>query len=468
MTEPQKRHPVVAIVGRPNVGKSSLFNAIVKRRLAIVHEMSGVTRDRVGAMALFEGRRFRLVDTGGLGVLSGESRGVDMWDSSIRRQVAAAVDASDVVIFLGDALDGVTPLDKDIASMLRTSGRPVVVAANKCDGDELKNDAAEFSSLGFGNVFPLCCLHREGVAALLREVMTYIPEENFAPPPSVPTVRIAIVGRPNVGKSTIVNALVGEERVMASPVAGTTRDAVDVGFMLPGSKGDMKAVLVDTAGIRKASKVDGVVEFFSVMRAKSAIERADVVLVVVEAGSGAVTAQDRRIAGLVETAGRPCIVVVNKTDLCPKLSKRELETELRETIPGLSYAPCVFVSATNRSGLDGLKTAVVGLAERLDTAITTGVLNRVISEAMEERVPPTVGNSHLKVYYSSLVGSRPPRILMFVNRPDLAPDSYVTYLRKRIRTAFDLEGMPVEVELRARPKTIRSFHTQSRNVKRRK
>ncbi len=466
---PLKRCPVIAIVGRPNVGKSSLFNAIIGRRFAIVHEMSGVTRDRVSASGRFEERKFTLVDTGGLGEMKGK-RNIDMWDSGIAEQVSAAVENADLLIMVADAQAGVTPLDVDVAQRLRASGKKILFAANKCDSDELKNDAAEFTRLGFSKIYPVCSLHKGGINALLHDALALCPAKDYSGEEEPSKIRIAIVGRPNVGKSSLVNALIGDQRLMTSPIAGTTRDAVDVDFNLKYNGVDHPAVLVDTAGLRKTAKVDTVVELFSVMRAKSAIERADLVVMVLEAGADAITAQDRRIAGLIEKAGKACVLAVNKIDLRPGVSMKEMQTELRSELPNLSYAPAEFISAKNHQMLDRLTGRIAEVMEQLDTEITTGVLNRVIGDAMERNAPPVIGNASLKVYYASLVAMRPPKIRLFVNRMNLVADNYATYLQKQIRNAFDLNGIPVLLEFRARPKkvVIRQHESSARKGRKRR
>ena len=378
--------PAIAIVGRPNVGKSSLFNTIVGRRLSIVHEMSGVTRDRVVAPLVRNGRRFELIDTGGLGMLAGESRKVDVWDSRIAEQVELAIEGADVLIFVANVRDGIVPLDAEVARRLHSSGKPVLFAANKCDNPELDAEAVEFMQLGFDRVYPVSCLHRRGVNALVEAALRLLPEGGAGEPAAdAPApVNIAVVGRPNVGKSSLVNALLGEERVMVSDVAGTTRDAIDVDFQIR-YQGELRpAVLVDTAGLRKKAKVDTVVEFFSVMRAQAAVTRADLVLFVVEASADGMTAQDRRIASMIRESGKGCVIVANKFDLCRDEHRlKQLQAELRRSLPGMSYAPAVFISARDRSNLGGLLDQIAEVMEQLELKIPTGVLNRVLADAVE-------------------------------------------------------------------------------------
>jgi len=455
-TEKTNRLPAIAIVGRPNVGKSSLFNSILGRRLAIVHEMSGVTRDRVAAPVSRGGRRFTLIDTGGLGMLSGESRKVDRWDAGIAEQVEAAVSDADVLIMVGDAQAGVTPLDRDVAARLRTAGKKVLFAANKCDDDSVRNDAAEFSSLGFGNPYPVSCLHRGGIPALLDAALKLLP-----PPVPLeltpPRLNLAVIGRPNVGKSSLVNALTGSRRVMTSPIAGTTRDAVDIEFSFLFGDEKVPALLVDTAGLRKTAKVDSVVELFSVMRAKSAIERADLVIFVMEAGDAGATAQDRKIAGLIQKAGKACVIAANKVDLCSEQAKKDLLNEIRETVPGLGYAPVALISAQEQKGLDRLLELVGEVRRQSEMDVSTGLLNRVLGDAFTANPPPVSGISPLKLFYAVTAGKKPHRFKLFVNRKEAAVPHYVNYLKNKLRAAFDLTGVPIELEFCPRPKTVESF-----------
>ena len=441
------------------MGKSSLFNAILGRRMAIVHEMSGVTRDRVSTTVRRDGRCFTLIDTGGLGLLSGETKNVEMWDAGIAIQVEAAVADADVLIMVGDAQAGVTPLDMDVADRLRAAGKPVVMAANKCDTAQLKDDAAEFVRLGFGNVSPICCQHRGGIAALLDRVWAAFPKdvEWINDTENAERINIAVIGRPNVGKSSLINALLGDERVMTSDIAGTTRDAVDIDFDITFNGQSHPAVLVDTAGLRKSAKVDEIVEYFSVMRSKSAIERADLVIFVVEAGLDGATAQDRRIAGMISEAGKACVIAVNKWDLYPEVAVKQLISELRYSLPRMGFVPAVLISAAKRQNLDKLLDNVAKVMEQLEQDIPTGVLNRVLQSAFESNPPPVMGTAPLKLFYASMVGQKPPRFKLFVNRAELAADNYVTFLKNKLRDAFNLVGIPIIIDVVSRPKKIETI-----------
>lgn len=465
--------PVVAIVGRPNVGKSSLFNAIIGTRLSIVHEMPGVTRDRITAPATHNGRRFELVDTGGLGMRFGETRNVDMWDERIAQQVNSALEDADVLVLVTNVQDGIMPLDQEVVQKIRSCGKPVIVAANKSDNPKLAQQAVEMESLGLDSVIPVSCLHRSGIGELLDRVVSKLapqPGENSPDNGEEPEeknnepVRIAVVGRPNVGKSSLVNALLGEDRVMVSDIAGTTRDAIDVDFTIKYRGEECPAVLIDTAGLRKKAKVQGAVEMFSVMRAKSAIERARIVLFVTEASVDGVTAQDRRIAGMIEESGKACILVVNKIDTCSDYPKSEIVKQIRYSLPGMSYAPLVLISAEKHRHLDMLLDQISQVMEQLQLRIPTSVVNQLIYDAIERTTPPVVGHAPLRFYYGSQVATEPPKFLLFVNDKKYCAPNYLIYLRNSIRSAFDFTGLPVIIELRSRPKTIASKHTPSRPV----
>ncbi len=461
--------PTIAIVGRPNVGKSSLFNAIIGRRMAIVHEQSGVTRDRVAAVGSFRGRHFQLIDTGGLGTL-GATRGIDRWDEHIAEQVFTAVADADLLIMVVNVQQGIVPLDEDVAGRLRATGKPILLAVNKSDNSNLSGEAVEFTRLGFADYVPVSCLHRIGIDTLMETALRQLPEVSLEEEENtVKPLRIAIIGRPNVGKSSLVNALLGEERVITSEIAGTTRDAVDVDFQIKYRDEMRPAILVDTAGLRKTAKVHDAVEMFSVMRAESAVQRADLVIMVTEAGMDGITAQDRRIAGLIEKSQKACIIAANKYDLCLGEEKlKVLQADLRRNLPGLAYAPAVFVSAAKRLHLNTLLDSITAVAEQLELKLSTALVNRVLLDAFEKLSPPVVGVSPLRLYYAAMTGQMPPRFLLFVNKSANCAPNYLAYLRNTLRQAFDLTGLPIILELRDRPKKVVNFHTPSRNEPRRR
>ena len=472
ITLPENTLPSVAIVGRPNVGKSSLFNCILGKRIAIVHEASGVTRDRVMAPGAYSGRHFQLIDTGGLGLLDGETRSADRWDKVIAEQAAAAIEGADVLIFVTSVREGLHQLDKEVALRLRAAGKEVLLAVNQCDNDASAALAVEFAELGFPRVYPISCMHNRGIKTLLDALVRALPEA--APDESGETEEekpfyLAVAGRPNVGKSSLVNALLGEERVIVSDVPGTTRDAVDIRFLFEFQGEKRPAVLVDTAGLRRKGKVDNVVEYFSGMRTENAIRRADLVLLVLEASPDGVTAQDKRLAALVQDAGKACVLVANKSDLQRGVTeKAELETAIRQSLPGMSYAPLVFISAKEKRNLGRLLDTAAEVLEQTRVRIGTPLLNRVLADAFEKRTPPVVGAAPLKMYYASRIGDLPPRFLLFVNDPAYCAPHYLAYLRNEMRQAFGLVGLPVELVLRKKPRKVASFHSPGRGAPRKR
>lgn len=442
--------PVIAIVGRPNVGKSSLFNSILKRRHAIVHFDSGVTRDRVSAPGVYDGRRFNLIDTGGLGMYSGQKKNLGFWDQAIEQQVEAALDDAVTILFVVDVMDGLTELDKAIAARLRTCSKKVLLVANKADNYKGELAADEFHALGFEKIFPVSSLHRKGINEVLDAALAGVPqtvrEGDKAPRP----LRISVLGRPNVGKSSLVNKLLGQKRVIVSEVAGTTRDAIDIEFTLKCHDEDVPALLVDTAGLRKRSKVDGAVEHYSIMRAEEAMNTSDIVLFVVEAAKDGMTSQDKTIARMIEDSGKGCIIVANKWDECSGQKQKDVFDEIRRTLPQMEYAPVVFTCALSGYNFNELYETIAELRAQMSVKISTSMVNRVIGDAQDRNAAPVVGTKPFKIYYGTMVDNPPPRFSLFVNDPKLCADNYKTYLENYIRRAFEFIGFPIKLHFKER------------------
>ncbi len=450
LTDVRTALPAIAIVGRPNVGKSSLFNAILKRRQAIVHFDSGVTRDRVSASGVFDNCRFTLFDTGGLGMYQGEKRGVGFWDRMIEEQVDAAIASADTILFVVDAQTGLSPLDKGIAAKIRACGKKVLLVANKADNAGYDLHADEFHELGFDKIYTVSCLHRRGIDDMMSDAVADLPRIREGRKIKR-RLRIAVLGRPNVGKSSIVNRMLGEERVIVSDVPGTTRDTIDTEFMLPCRDEIVPAQIVDTAGLRKRSKVDDAVEQYSNMRAAEALESCDIVLFVIESSVGCATAQDKSIARMIEESGKGCIIVANKWDIRADGEKAQtLLTEIYASLPKMRYAPVVFTSAKSGYNFDALYEAIAQLRGQMSLKISTSLLNQVIQDAVARSLPPVVGTKPLKIYYGTMTSSTPPKAVLFVNKVSYCADSYKTYLINYFRKAFGFVGFPVFLRLQER------------------
>ncbi|BBH21013.1 GTPase Der [Paenibacillus baekrokdamisoli] len=428
--------PIIAIVGRPNVGKSTIFNRIIGDRLAIVEDKPGVTRDRIYSAGEWNGRAFSVVDTGGI-----EIDGEDQIMKSVRMQAELAIEEADVIIFMVDAKDGLTIADDEVAQMLLRSRKPIVVAVNKVDNLNRHDDIYEFYNLGFGTPIGISGAHGMGIGDLLDAAVEKLPElteEHYEDD----VIRVALIGRPNVGKSSLVNALLGEERVIVSDVAGTTRDAIDTPFERDGQK----YVLIDTAGMRKRGKVYETTEKYSVMRALKAIERADVVLVLINGEEGIIE-QDKHIAGYAHEAGKASIFVVNKWDVVEKDEKtmKNFTQDIREQFLFMTYAPIVFLSALTKQRLHKLLPIVTRASEQHALRIQTHLLNDVLSDAIAINPPPTDKGRRLRINYATQVAVKPPTIVLFANDPDMMHFSYERYLENKIRAAFDFEGTPIRI-----------------------
>ena len=445
--------PTVAIVGRPNVGKSALFNRLVQRRIAIVHDQPGVTRDRLAGDCKLGSRPFTVVDTGGIG-----ARDSDNLSDRVQTEAELAMEMADLIIFVADSRDGVTPVDRELAKKLRTTGKSVILAVNKIDHPKQDLADAEFTSLGFENLIPVSAAHGRGIGELVEEIERNLPQlvaSNQEPVGATP-LKLAIVGRPNVGKSSLINAILQDKRTIVSHTAGTTRDSVDI----PYEHGGQSYFLIDTAGIRARGKHDSSVEVFSVMRSEKSIERADVCVLIVDAVEG-VTAQDKKIAGLIQEAVKPCIIVVNKLDLVKPAARVRnfldaVLHQIRAKLFFLSYAPIDILSAHTGENLDRLFGSIDKIQRHAHRSIGTGVLNRLFQQAMEAHPPPLRGNRRFKILYATQVDRESasriasPTFVLFVNSPELLTDAYRRYLEAKIREKYGYYGLPIIFRFRWR------------------
>jgi GTPase len=497
-------HPVrvsclIAIVGRPNVGKSALFNRIVGRRIAIVHDQPGVTRDRVTAEAEWRGHAFTLVDTGGIGLLRGEKAN-DVIAKAALEQVGLAIESANVILLVVNAQEGLVPLDREVAERLHRSGKPILIAANKVDTSRTEKDADEFAGLGFEKIFPVSAIHGGGIEELMEAAVALLPEVSSqqsvvsseggdrtnAPATDhplltadSPALKLAIIGRPNVGKSSIINALTQSERVIVSPIPGTTRDAIDVPFEVETDGVRQKYILIDTAGLRKTRRVDDSIEFFSVQRAEDSIARCDIAVLVLDAEMD-ITEQDKKIADVIVENRKACIVVVNKWDLFEQSARQAREEEIvrrnkKERREGqekemstlgefgawvqkklffLDYAPVIFTSAQSGFHLARLLEAIRYVAAQLQQKIPTAILNRTLRDAVERRQPVSNLGHRLKFFYATQVRQAPPTFLLFINRDELISDQYKKYLADQMRRAFGYEGCPIVLAAKPRPHTV--------------
>ncbi|MDD2519554.1 MAG: ribosome biogenesis GTPase Der [Kiritimatiellae bacterium] len=438
---------IVAIVGRPNVGKSALFNRLVRRRLAIVHAEEGVTRDRLAAPADWLGQRFEVVDTGGLALMDRAKTGDDIARATTD-QVKVAIEDAAAVILVTDLKAGLQPLDIEVARLLRKAGRPAVVAANKADLPEWDERTGEFAALGYP-VVPVSAAHNRGAEALMEAVLPHLPPDTGEAEP--PRLKVAVVGRPNAGKSSYINRLAGKERVIVSEVPGTTRDTISVPFTLTTPDGrERHYMLVDTAGMRKQGRVHESVEKFSLFRAETGIAEADIVVLMLDAEEGPST-QEKKVAALIRKHRKACVVLVNKWDLArgTGVKASDYEEQMRRELFFLGDIPILFVSALSGHQIRRSFEVIATVAERLETAMPTGVLNRVIRDAFERSQPPFARGRQLKFYYAAQTGTNPPRVTLFVNNPKLSNPSHQAYLEARLREAFDLAGVPLVLRYRS-------------------
>ena len=432
--------PIVAIVGRPNVGKSALFNKLIGKRVSIVEDTPGVTRDRIYGETDWNGRKFTLIDTGGI-----EPRTDSEILSFMREQAGIAINHADVIVFLTDIRTGLTASDQEVASLLLRSGKPIILAVNKMDSVGTVNpDFYEFYNLGMGDPIAVSAVHGHGTGDLLDECVKYFPPED-GEEEDTDCIQVAIIGKPNVGKSSLTNRILGQQRTIVSDVAGTTRDAIDSYF----ENETGKYVFIDTAGMRKKSKVDESIERYSVLRAQMAIERADVCLILIDAQEG-VTEQDTKVAGLAHEAGKASIIVVNKWDLIEKDGKTmdKMREEVRRDLAYMTYAPILFISAATGQRVERLFELIQYVNNQAATRITTGMLNSVLADAQTRVQPPTDKGRRLKIYYMTQAGVKPPHFICFCNDARLFHFSYQRYLENQIRTVFGLEGTPIRMTIR--------------------
>lgn len=434
--------PVVAIVGRPNVGKSTLFNKLIGKRLSIVDDTPGVTRDRIYGDCEWLGRHMLLVDTGGI-----EPYSNDIILSQMRRQAQLAIDSADVIILVTDLRSGVVATDEEVAAMLQKSGKPIVLCVNKCDTiGEVPPEFYEFYNLGLGDPIAVSSVHGHGTGDLLDAVLAYLPDEAEDEDES-DTVRVAVIGKPNVGKSSLINAISGEERAIVSNIAGTTRDATDT--LVENKFGSF--VFIDTAGLRRKNKVEDQIEKYSVLRARMAVERADVCVIMIDATEG-FTEQDSKVAGIAHELGKACIIAVNKWDAVEKdgHTMDKERKKLMNDFSFMSYAPIIFISAKTGQRLDRLFELIRFVDSQNAMRISTGKLNEVLADATLRVQPPTDKGRRLKIYYMTQASTRPPTFVCFVNSKDLFHYSYQRYIDNRIREVFGLEGTPTRYIIRER------------------
>ncbi|MGI6731551.1 MAG: ribosome biogenesis GTPase Der [Anaerovoracaceae bacterium] len=430
--------PIVAVVGRPNVGKSTFFNKIVGRRVSIVEDTPGVTRDRIYAEAEWRGVTFALIDTGGI-----EPDSDDIILSQMREQAEVAIDTADVILFMVDGRDGLTSSDREVAEMLMKTGKEVILLVNKIDTAKLPDDFYDFYELGLGEPIPISAANMLNLGDVLDMIVDKFPEGVGDEDEDI--TKIAVIGKPNVGKSSLINALLGEERVIVSNIPGTTRDSIDTPF----KKGDDEYILIDTAGIRRKNKVTGDIERYSVIRAIAAIERSDVCLLMIDATSG-VTEQDKRIAGLAHEAGKGIVVVVNKWDLIEKETNtiKEFQKEIAQELPFMTYAPTVFISVLNKLRINKVIDMAKYVSENRAMRVSTGQLNSLIMDAIMMNQPPSDKGRPLKIYYVTQVGVKPPLFSFKINDRELMHFSYARYLENKIREGFGFEGTSIKFVFR--------------------
>ena len=435
--------PLVAVVGRPNVGKSTLFNAIVNKRISIVEDIPGVTRDRIYFDAQWLNKEFTMIDTGGIEFVNADSHVIP---KMMRLQAQLAIEEADVILFVVDGKAGVVPADEEVAGILRASGKPVVLAVNKIDSINQEPNIYEFYNLGIGDPIGISAKNLMNLGDLLDDVVKNFPDAGSSEDEE-DTIHVALIGRPNVGKSSLTNALLGQERVIVSDVAGTTRDSIDTHWKHDGQK----FVLIDTAGMRRKAKIDAPVERYSIVRSLRSVDRADVVILVLDAVDG-VTAQDKKIAGYAHEAGKGVIIVVNKWDLIEKDDKttNKFTEDIYDELGFLQYAPILFASALTKQRIHRLADMIKFVSEQQHMRISTSVLNQLLSDAQSVNPVPSRSGRVPKIYYMTQASVKPPTFILFVNEPELIHFSYVRFLENRLRESFGFEGTPIRLILRGK------------------
>lgn len=433
--------PIVAIVGRPNVGKSTLFNKIAGKRISIVEDQPGVTRDRIYTEVEWQGNNFTLIDTGGI-----EPNSEDQILKQMKQQAEVAIETAEVIVFLVDGQEGITASDQEVANMLRRTKKKIILAVNKIDAPKYRDNIYEFYNLGLGEPMGISSGQALGLGDLLEEIVKHFPPEGEEPYDEF-TIKVAVVGKPNAGKSSLVNKILGEERVIVSDVPGTTRDAIDTPFTIE----DSKYVFIDTAGMRKRGKVFESIERYSVVRSLTAIERADVCLLLIDAKEG-VSEQDSKIAGYINDQGKAVVIVVNKWDIIEKDEKtiEKYKADIKKELSFMDHAPMVFISALTGQRVNKVLEQINHVSNQSAMRISTGMLNDIVSEAVLTNQPAISGGRRLKIYYATQVSVKPPTFALFVNEPALMHFSYKRYLENQIRKAFSFEGTPIRFLLRQR------------------
>lgn len=433
--------PVVAIVGRPNVGKSTLFNKIAGKRISIVEDKPGVTRDRIYAEAEWLNKYFTIIDTGGI-----EPEGKDIILAQMRRQAEIAIETADVILFVVDGVEGLTASDREVANILRKAQRQVILACNKIDTNKIPDAIYEFYELGLGEPIPISAAQGLGLGDLLDEVVEHFPSDKDTEYDE-DIIKVAVIGKPNAGKSSLVNKILGEERVIVSDVPGTTRDAIDTYFEI----GEDRFVFIDTAGLRRRKKIKENVERYSAIRTLTAIERADVCVLMID-GTEGVTEQDKKIAGFAHENGKGVIIVVNKWDIVEKDEKAYLkyQREIRNNLAFIQYAPILFISALTGQRINKLIELIKTVSNNHSMRISTGILNDIINEAVLMNQPPSDKGKRLKIYYGTQVSVKPPKFVIFVNNKELMHFSYARYLENQIRQNFGFEGTPIWFDFKNR------------------